>query len=911
MPINILSRKFYDDQNREVSFLLGNALDFNKVVYRINIEYKFNLSPTVGLQVNGTLLTLTSGSWIDYGFVVGTSNLLLTGINGTSLQTKNITIIDGANLSINSALTGVPDGIYNVGTIECDTKTEGLNVAYNYCKNSDAGTINSVIDGEITRFTVDGLDTLSPTDSLPLLQLGNRSGMGKINGTITLIDASPLIFDVELKGFIVPFADNVPYLGADSLKAFVRFQALPDFNNPNVILERNDGLNGNVGLVGENYNGGAPNYVKTSLDWFDSVGGSIESFDHTQKCKFEARINGTFTSGSKWQFKMFFPTNVESEYKNLTTNNNSNLISTIEDSAKVVTTSYDFDSAIHSSGAKVSFTDVVLTQFSTYALIEGYAEGNTEFTTLVSERDETNRNYSLWVRCENPALDYNSSDAMNVLLENGVMVKNLLPLGTRDVVSDSLLNHVLTPITDTCTLCDTISVTYTLVGEDPVTVEVESGGDEYTIEGVGIIEKVGDEWVIKNCDACINVQFTYDSVNYNYNVPKTGVQFGKNIFELETENGLLVIQYDGSKWFLSLFGTDSTYYKISTTDTPYFTDWVYDGETELLALETSSCNCTQATLSEDTPCPFGTFTIEEVSIFESFVVEPVDGCGKKVITEDNILRDVVFRLPKNSDQFTAINCRVIAVNTVTNDSFILEQKNFDLTTLPTLTDGTKPINFNETPPNTNLLKIPFLSEMTRTRLYRNTAFDTTPSYGVQLKYPMLMRWEDWISQPNASIDFFGVNTKDWEAYQDVANWEIQHVIGFATEDGEYQNPLTIPIRTYDDASIDYTIEFFKVDDTPLTTPINDICKIKVTHDLADVDSLTWGEITVEQFENAPRWFISTTYDHTDINSPLQPLSGETKLKKTITSTQVILECLFDGRILNIPNFTSRIEAVLL
>jgi hypothetical protein len=30
----------------------------------------------------------------------------------------------------------------------------------------------------------------------------------------------------------------------------------------------------------------------------------------------------------------------------------------------------------------------------------------------------------------------------------------------------------------------------------------------------------------------------------------------------------------------------------------------------------------QATLSEDTPCPFGVYTIEEGSIFESFIVEP-------------------------------------------------------------------------------------------------------------------------------------------------------------------------------------------------------------------------------------------------------------------------------------------------
>jgi len=44
--------------------------------------------------------------------------------------------------------------------------------------------------------------------------------------------------------------------------------------------------------------------------------------------------------------------------------------------------------------------------------------------------------------------------------------------------------------------CDCISVTYQLIGEEPVTVEVEGTESIYTIEGIGTIEKVGDEWQV-------------------------------------------------------------------------------------------------------------------------------------------------------------------------------------------------------------------------------------------------------------------------------------------------------------------------------------------------------------------------------------------------------------------------------
>lgn len=96
--------------------------------------------------------------------------------------------------------------------------------------------------------------------------------------------------------------------------------------------------------------------------------------------------------------------------------------------------------------------------------------------------------------------------------------------------------------------CDCIKVTYQLIGEEPVTVEVETNG----------------------------------------------VVNGKNNFFFLTPEG----------------GIDSNIRWNNITNKWDFNR--YPGGTLEL----------QATLSQDTPCPFGTYTIEGGSIFESFVVEP-------------------------------------------------------------------------------------------------------------------------------------------------------------------------------------------------------------------------------------------------------------------------------------------------
>ena len=105
--------------------------------------------------------------------------------------------------------------------------------------------------------------------------------------------------------------------------------------------------------------------------------------------------------------------------------------------------------------------------------------------------------------------------------------------------------------------CDCIKVTYTLVGEEPVTVEV-----------------------------------VWDGISISLDRP---------VYEIGELGCALV------------FSTDSYF-----PEYPLPLWFVLGGDLP----ELFQCKLTEGGIPIDTPCPFGTYTIEEDSIFESFIVEP-------------------------------------------------------------------------------------------------------------------------------------------------------------------------------------------------------------------------------------------------------------------------------------------------
>lgn len=124
-----------------------------------------------------------------------------------------------------------------------------------------------------------------------------------------------------------------------------------------------------------------------------------------------------------------------------------------------------------------------------------------------------------------------------------------------------MIEVIQAPEQEVCLIgCDTISVTYQLVGEEPVMVEVEWDG----------------------------VSTNLDRPVYEFFIGELGYSLG--------------------------FGTDSYF-----PEFPLPLWYVYGGD----LLEPFQCKLIEGGVPVDTPCPFGVYTIEEGSIFEAFEVTSV------------------------------------------------------------------------------------------------------------------------------------------------------------------------------------------------------------------------------------------------------------------------------------------------
>jgi hypothetical protein len=181
--------------------------------------------------------------------------------------------------------------------------------------------------------------------------------------------------------------------------------------------------------------------------------------------------------------------------------------------------------------------------------------------------------------------------------------------------------------------CDTISVTCTLVGEEPVTVEVENVADEYTTDEFKIL-KDGTDWIVQaieetpvsGCNCIVfNYQLTGESPQ-NLTLFPTGISFGKNKYEFSITGVDYMIFWStaNNSWKLINVLTNIRQAELFQDTTCPFGDYTILLLSSFTSVSITQCTelVTYATLSEDTPCPFGVYTIESGSIFEAFSVAP-------------------------------------------------------------------------------------------------------------------------------------------------------------------------------------------------------------------------------------------------------------------------------------------------
>ena len=273
--------------------------------------------------------------------------------------------------------------------------------------------------------------------------------------------------------------------------------------------------------------------------------------------------------------------------------------------------------------------------------------------------------------------------------------------------------------------------------------------------------------------------------------------------------------------------------------------------------------------------------------------------------EDDVLVTVEYTIPKilsspAVNPYVAIKGRIVIENTVTNERFTLEELVYDISSLPVLSDGTLPLDY--------LLdrgfKLPDTSDKKEFIVERNIGADTADVFGARMKYPFIVRYEDWISKANVPVDFYSTANENWYNYASAANWEIkfEHVIEENNTtnppfvEGEYIDEQVFTINDYDDWGETSNIEFFTESGTPLTKPSgSENTVVRATHTLA-TDTWSgkeWVQIHARPFKNSPQWTGSTVLDASDNTNPLFPLVGQTKTTINVAAGTITSEVRFD------------------
>lgn len=285
-------------------------------------------------------------------------------------------------------------------------------------------------------------------------------------------------------------------------------------------------------------------------------------------------------------------------------------------------------------------------------------------------------------------------------------------------------------------------------------------------------------------------------------------------------------------------------------------------------------------------------------------------------TEDDLAFTGVFNLHKGWDIYNSFTASIIAYNTSTLEQFTLTSAFFNIASIPF--DSQKYL-INESVPVQS--QLPTTSEKRNAILELAPDYDQLQTYGVRIYFPFLLRWEYWLQQTNAAIDFYpNEQTKNWYPYGNTGDWEIRLKLRLVADDFAEAFMDTIIDKDYSD-KFDPIVQDIQLEVVSTSTivsviPIGEMIKVIATHTLNDGTIWNypdvWGMITCEPFESAQRWISSTVIDYDYNNSnPLTPLPGYTKCKMTWTSPETItLECLFDQSKINVENgvsFTSKIK----
>jgi hypothetical protein len=271
--------------------------------------------------------------------------------------------------------------------------------------------------------------------------------------------------------------------------------------------------------------------------------------------------------------------------------------------------------------------------------------------------------------------------------------------------------------------------------------------------------------------------------------------------------------------------------------------------------------------------------------------------GFEADIEDDLAYYGTFNLEKFKTTYENINVRIEAYNTTTDERFTLQQTNFSFASA-IYQSSTGKYLLNQTQNiNNELLN----TSEKRNAIVQLTGVEDSESYEVSIYYPFLINWKYWQSLTGVNTDFAPDFNNDWFPYANTGAWEVRATIVLTDNGLNFEHSNTLAINNYDaNDDVDTTIVLRKQSDNSVVTfiPKNEPLIIETTHVLNsgvwDLQKI-WGQITVEPFENSPRWMLSSIIDFdNNINNPLRPISGTLLNLDFIFPNIIKFSCNFDS-----------------
>lgn len=236
------------------------------------------------------------------------------------------------------------------------------------------------------------------------------------------------------------FIDNIPpaFLQGDgSLTDNFEFKFFPEWNNPNTVIQNvlNETARlGNTGWYNENFNQLNNDFEIESVQYSNMDGDFIPSLDYIQPSKIKIIISGVPNLNTQTECGFGFawiPTNEEDFreketpfYRNVFVQSGS-----LDDGFSLDT---DYPGPYFGSGiesASIDSEDIRFSEVGGNIEMEITLRPNSSFASLFALKDDSDRNYVLWVSVANGSLERNFSDRVALLADFSQLVKNIPPSG--------------------------------------------------------------------------------------------------------------------------------------------------------------------------------------------------------------------------------------------------------------------------------------------------------------------------------------------------------------------------------------------------------------------------------------------------------------------------------------------------